>query len=151
MKILIQIMVFLWLLSFAGVSSSCDMSELYRSNYHEFWIKWKAYKTGFEECSQAEETEKFFRMALKLTSNSEVMEANNEVIEGMTLKNPECVLNGLHSMEDSEMKSVLNFYIARPLLTEIDDIESALGKFWEDEKYSKIKEEFLTLKREIYK
>ncbi|MDH5408393.1 MAG: hypothetical protein OEY00_07260 [Gammaproteobacteria bacterium] len=138
------------LFSLMPTTRANEYSDSYSTDIKKFWEVWKQEKKIFTSCQTPEKSKRFLVNTLEISGNTEVSEANHEVIEKVILKNPTCLLDTVITLPIESQMKLTNLFFVRPLYHNINDIESSLNKAWNKKKYRHIKSEFIRLKKNIY-
>ena len=127
-------------------ASAGDLNTFYHQDYDGFWKLWNKSKSEAVACIDERKTELFFDDALVMLDNSEVAEANAQVIEGIALNNPKCLLNTMNTMNTEIKQKFFRHFLVHPLFSDAESIESALSKVWSSDNFRESRQLFMKLK-----
>jgi hypothetical protein len=122
-----------------------DLNRLYHEDHTAFFERWETQARLAATCAQLDSTSRFLREAVEMLGNSEVTEANAELIERLCVERPDCFLRALYSLPSGDQDRLLAFFIVTPLYRERSEIEDALRPYWEEGKYRGLYERFTRL------
>ena len=127
--------------AFAG-----DFAHFYESDHDGFWKQWTIIKDAAITCTDEKETGKYLSSTVTTLRIVEVSEANAEIIENLALEDPRCLLNGLAKLTDENAFIIIKKYLVSTLFKSPNEIEASLSKVWNEDKYSRLRENYAKAK-----
>ena len=102
-----------------------NFDALYEENFDRFWAIVHEAAAKAEKCSLLPDTVDFLDLVKIKSNNTEFNEFFSEIIERMTTRETECLLNAVTMMDEASQKLIMG-KLRNPLFGESATIEKAL-------------------------
>lgn len=116
-----------------------NFSDVYENQYFKFLMIFDKAQVTALKCDSVEKTADYFDIASKIGKNREVEDGFKDFLETKFLKEKTaCLLDALLLNNDNVKNIILGNYLKNPKYTSRQEVDSALSKYMEQEKYKEL-------------
>ena len=108
-----------------------------------FWTIWGVLSESAKSCKSETDARDFLDTAGMVVGDPGHSKVFSNVVETLAIENPTCFLSAANSLQPRALKTMIEYFLARPKQHSPKDIEQALAKYWEQGTYSKIQQVYL--------